>query len=612
MISKLVSARWTCPLVLLSSVLAGVFALTAVAGAQSGAAAGKVTAKNAPDFGPNVTIIDQSMTSAQITTTLTALSNEAQFSTNRYAVLFKPGAYSVQAPVGYYEQIAGLGETPGTVTITGFLTPNFGTPVYGTPTWPQANLTDIFWRSMENMAFNVVTDTTQNAPANTLQWGVSQGSPLRRLQINGGLELVNSYCGFASGGFIADLVVSGNVNTCSQQQWYSRNSSFGSWSGAVWNMVFSGVQGAPAQSYPTPPYTTLATTPASREKPFLYVDEKGNYNVFAPAVQRNSTGTTWYTGTTPGRSLSIKKFLIAQPSTPVQEINEALSSGMNLILTPGIYPLNAAIRVTRPDTIVLGMGYATLVPQTGDAAITVADVDGVEIAGLIIDAGPITSPVLLRIGNEEAGESGDNHRNNPVSVSDVFFRIGGATAGSALNSLVVNSNDTILDDIWAWRADHGTGVGWTQNIADHGLVVNGNNVTATGLAVEHYQKSQVQWNGNGGETIFYQSELPYDPPSQSAWMDGSANGYPSYVVAKDVSTHQAYGLGIYSFFDLGVYITDDNAMTVPDTKGVSVHDAGTVFLSTSGTGQITHVVNNTGNISNASDADQLQPVVTYP
>ena len=596
---------------MLSAVLLTAGVLSAPASAQRGGG-DKNTTKNAPDFGPNVTIIDQSMTPAQIQTTLTALSNEAQFSTNRYAVLFKPGAYSVQAPIGYYEQIAGLGESPSTVTINGFITPNYGTPVYGTPTWPQANLTDIFWRSMENMAFNPVTDTAQNAPANTLQWGVSQGSPLRRLQINGGLELTNSYCGNASGGFIADIVVTGNVNPCSQQQWYSRNSTYGSWAGGVWNMVFSGVQGAPAPSYPSPPETVLTSTPVSREKPFLYVDEKGNYNVFAPALQRNSTGTTWYTGTTRGRSLSINKFLIAQPTTPVQEINQALRSGMNLILTPGIYQLNQPIRVTRPDTIVLGMGYATLVPQTGAPAMTVADVDGVEIAGLMIDAGPITSPVLLQIGDEEAGESGPQHKNNPVSVSDVFFRIGGATAGSALNSLVVNSNDVLLDDIWAWRADHGNGVGWTQNVADHGLVVNGNNVTALGLAVEHYQKSQVQWNGNGGETIFYQSELPYDPPSQSAWMDGNANGYPSYVVAKNVSTHQAYGMGIYSYFDLGVYITDDNAVTVPDAKGVSIHDAGTVFLSTAGTGQITHVVNNTGNVSNASDADVLQPVTVYP
>jgi hypothetical protein len=152
------------------------------------------------------------------------------------------------------------------------------------------------------------------------------------------------------------------------------------------------------------------------------------------------------------------------------------------------------------------------------------------------------------------------------------------------------------------------------NTGDHGLVVNGNNVTATGLFVEHYQKEQVLWNGNGGQTIFYQSELPYDPPNQEAWMDGSANGYPSYVVTNGVTSHQTYGFGIYSFFDPtrtnGNYIIEDNAMTVPTITGVTVHDAGTVWLS--GTGQITHVVNGIGGTASHANAGQLNPVVTYP
>jgi hypothetical protein len=151
-------------------------------------------------------------------------------------------------------------------------------------------------------------------------------------------------------------------------------------------------------------------------------------------------------------------------------------------------------------------------------------------------------------------------------------------------------------------------------VGDHGLVVNGDNVTALGLFVEHYEKEQVLWNGNGGETIFYQSELPYDPPIQSAWMNGSANGYPSYVVSDGVTTHQAYGLGIYSFFDPtrdnGNFIIEDNAMTVPVVPGVTVHDAGTVFLS--GTGEITHVINGTGATVSKANPGVVSPVVTYP
>jgi hypothetical protein len=202
------------------------------------------------------------------------------------------------------------------------------------------------------------------------------------------------------------------------------------------------------------------------------------------------------------------------------------------------------------------------------------------------------------------------HQDDPSSINDVFFRIGGATAGSATTSLEVDSADIILDDIWAWRADHGNGVGWTLNTASHGVIVNGNRVTALGLAVEHYQQEQVLWNGQGGQTIFYQSELPYDPPSQSAWMDGTANGYPSYVVSKSVKSHQAWGLGIYSFFDLGINIVDENAMTTPDTPGVQIHDAGTVWLN--GSGQITAVINGVGAPVNSSDPDQLSPVVSYP
>ncbi|HLI76644.1 MAG TPA: hypothetical protein VKV02_06825 [Acidobacteriaceae bacterium] len=570
-----------------------------------------------PNFGPNVTVITPDMSSSAIISTLTALSNETQFSTNRHSVLFMPGTYTnIEAPVGYYEQIAGLGMLPGGVNLSGYLTPNFGTPVYGTPTWPQANLTDTFWRSLENMTITPVTDTLQNAPANTLQWGVSQGSPLRHLQINGSLELTNSYCGNSSGGFIADSVITGNVNSCSQQQWYSRGSNFGSWTGSVWNMVFSGVVGAPAQSYPNPPYTTLPTTPVSREKPFLYVDGNGQFNVYSAPAQKNASGVSWAGGKlTAGRAIPISKFFIASPSSTVTEINDALATGQNLLLTPGVYQLSGPIQVGNANTVVLGLGYATLVPQNGTPAIEVADVSGVQIAGLIIDAGPVNSPVLLQMGVGAFGAplpvgGAANHAGNPSVISDITFRIAGATAGLATSALEVDSSDVILDDIWAWRADHGNGVGWTVNTAAHGLVVNGDRVIATGLAVEHFQQEQTLWNGNNGVDIFYQSELPYDPPSQAAWMDGSANGYPSYVVSEGVPKHTAYGLGIYSYFNQGINIVEDNAMTVPYTKGVNIYDAGTVWLN--GSGQITHVINGDGAAVNSGFADKLSPVTVYP
>ena len=553
-------------------------------------------------FGPNVYVLDPSVGTTAINAQLNKLNREAQFSGNRYAVLFKPGAYTLSAEVGYYEEIAGLGETPGAVVLN-------GGGVY-TDLLVSGNLTQNFWRSVANYTVIPPADTTSSPTPNTNRWGVSQGASFRRIHVGGYLELTDQSCHYASGGFISDSVIDQQLEGCSQQQWYTRNSSIGQWTGDVWNYVFSGVQGAPAQSFPSPHITTLPSTPVSREKPFLYLDGSGNYNVFVPSLRTNSSGPSWSgTDPGPGSTLPISSFFIATPSSTVQQINAALATpGTNLILTPGVYQLSSPIKVVNPNTIVLGMGFATLLPQSGGAALTVADVDGVQVAGLIFDAGATTSPVLLQVG--VPGAARVSHVGNPTSLNDVYFRIGGATLGSAVTSLEIDSNNVILDNIWAWRADHGA-TGWTSNPAAHGLVVNGDNVTALGLAVEHYQQEQVLWNGNGGETIFYQSELPYDPPSQSAWMDGSANGYPSYVVSNSVTTHKGYGIGVYSYFNLGLNIIDDNAITVPNTTGVVMHDLLTVFLSTTGSGQITHVIDNTGNVSNISNADVAQTVVTY-
>jgi hypothetical protein len=573
-------------LLLLGVVLAGLLSGTRTAFSQ-----------NATIFGPNVYVFTPSNSVSSINTTLNTLNGNTQFSTNRYAVLFAPGTYTgVESEVGFYESVAGLGQTPGAVTISnGYLTSN--------QTDSNGNLTTNFWRSLENMSIT--------PPAgDLLQWGVSQGAAFRRMYVNGGMELTNTSCGEASGGFISDTQVTGNVGSCSQQQWYTRNSSIGSWSGNLWNIVFSGVSGAPTPNYPTGnTYTVLPTTPVSREKPFLYMDSSGNYWVFSPSLRTNSTGTSWAGGGFgPGNSLAISTFYIATPSSTLAQINAALASGQNLILTPGIYNYSGSINVSNANTVVLGLGYANLCPQTGTAAITVADVGGVQIAGLLIDAGPVNSPVLFQVG--VAGASRANHAANPTSISDTFFRIGGAVSGTATTSLEVDSDNVILDNIWAWRADHGADASWTGNVAEHGLVVNGDDVTALGLAVEHYEQNQVVWNGEGGETIFYQSEMPYDVPSQAAWMNGSVNGYASYSVSPMVTTHSAYGLGVYSFFNQGVAIVANSGITVPVAAGVTVTDAVTVFLA--GSGQITYTIaSDNGTVDNAGTVAQAGSITSY-
>src|SRR5260221_10533331 len=116
------------------------------------------------------------------------------------------------------------------------------------------------------------------------------------------------------------------------------------------------------------------------------MDSKGRYGVRVPELRRNSAGVTWHDGATPGETVPLTKFFIAKPSDSAAAINAQLAKGKHLLLTPGIYELDDAIRVTRPGTIVMGLGFATLKPVKGTAAMTVADVDGVTIEGILFDA----------------------------------------------------------------------------------------------------------------------------------------------------------------------------------------------------------------------------------
>ncbi|WP_328460940.1 hypothetical protein [Streptomyces sp. NBC_00448] len=595
--------------------LAALTGLTGTAGAASAAeSAGHVDTaarpaadaadcpaqSDTPDFGPNVHIFDPSMGDAAIQSQLDTQFNQmkdtqtAQFSENRVADLFKPGSYSVEDNVGFYTSVAGLGQNPDDVTINGDVTVDaFNASDAG-------NATQNFWRSAENLAINPSSGTDR--------WAVAQAAPFRRIDVHGNLALYPASYGYASGGFIADTKVSGQASSVSQQQWYTRNSNLGSWDGGVWNMVFSGVSGAPGNTFPNPPETTLATTPVSRDVPYLYVDGSGDYRVFEPSLETNSSGASWANGSTPGTSLPMSQFYVVKAGDTAATINNALAEGCNLFVTPGVYHLNQMLDVTRADTTILGVGYPTFVPDNGVNAMQVADVDGVRIKGLLFDAGTTNSQALLTVG--PSGSSAD-HSADPTTIQDVFFRIGGENAGKATDSLVVNSNNTIIDHIWAWRADHGNAgtVGWNTNTADNGLTVNGNNVLADGLFVEHYQKYEVVWNGQGGKTIFFQNENPYDPPDQASWMSSSGvNGYAAYKVADNVTSHEAWGLGSYCYFNVNPAVNNYHAFEVPNTPGVKFHDALTVSLG--GVGTISHVINDTGAVT-ASNTTPSN-VVSFP
>ncbi len=535
----------------------------------------------APDFGPNVLIFDPSMSSASIQASVDRVFRQQetnQFGSERYALVFKPGSYQNNVRVGFYTQVLGLGVTPDAVTLNGSMMVDAG--------WFNGNATQNFWRSAENLS--VVPST------GTMLWAVAQAAPFRRMHVKGGMNL-DPGGGWSSGGYIADSKIDNQVTSGSQQQWFTRNAQFGSWAGGVWNMVFVGVDNAPPASWPNPPHTVVAQTPVMREKPFLTLDAAGQYHVVVPALRTDTKGVSWASGSTPGQSIPIGQFYIAKSGTATAaSVNAALAAGKHILFTPGVYHLGETLRVTRADTVVLGLGLATLIPDQGVKAMTVADVDGVKIAGLLFDAGTVNSPVLLEVGTPA---SSVDHAANPTSLHDLFFRVGGAGPGKADVSLVINSQDVIGDHFWVWRADHGTGVGWDINTTTSGLVVNGEDVTLYGVFVEHFHKYQTLWNGNGGRLYFYQSEIPYDVPTQAAWMNGGRNGYASYKVGDGVTSHEAWGLGIYCVFQTNPQLKLGNAIEAPLLPDVKFHNL--VSVSLGGVGEISHIINGRGTTANA-------------
>jgi len=539
-----------------------------------------------PEFGPNVLLFDPSISARAIQKQIDAvyaIQEHNEFGPQRKALLFLPGSYSVDVPVGFYTEVMGLGPSPDATRITG--------NVHADANHEHNNATTTFWRAAEG--FSVIPT------GGTMQWAVSQAVSLRRMHIQGDLVL-HQHRGWASGGWMSDSLVDGNVDSGSQQQLISRNCDWKSWTGSNWNMVFVGVVHPPEGAWPSPPYTKVALTPVVREKPFLQVNAAGEFSVRVPKLRSDSAGITWRGGDTAGETIPLSRFYIARPDVDTTDtINAQLANGKNLIFTPGIYDLTTPIRVARPHTVLLGLGYATLRPVKGTAAMTTADADGIEIAGLLFDAGPIESPVLLEVGPED---SKARHAQDPIALHDVFFRVGGAGAGRAKVNLKINSYDTLVDHTWIWRADHGDGVGWELNTSENGLVVNGNDVTIYGLFVEHHQQFQVLWNGNHGRTYFYQSEIPYDPPNQASYTSApGVNGWASYKVADGVTNHEAWGLGVYSVFEhAGVVLT--RAIETPRKPGVRFHNIITVTLGEHG--EISHVVDDTG------EATKIHPRVT--
>jgi hypothetical protein len=530
-----------------------------------------------PHLGEHTFVFDPEMEMEVVQVFIDSISDRqtsrgSEFSGDRYALLFKPGRYNLDIRVGYYMQVAGLGESPGDVTIVGAVRSN---------SMFRGHVLTNFWRSVENLTILPAEDTVN-------VWGVSQAAPMRRVHVRGNLQLHDH--GYASGGFLADSKVDGTVYAGGQQQWFSRNSEWKQWHGGAWNILSLGVTGAPESNWPDGPYTTLKATPASREKPYLvYVDDK--FAVMVPGTRVNSIGPSWTDDNLENRVISIEDFYITEPGEDDSEsMNNALRSGKNLLISPGIYNLDQSLKVNRPGSVVMGLGMPSLVPQQGNPVLEISDTDGVTVSGLLIDAGEKHSGVLFQVG--EPG-SDRNHASDPIWLFDIFCRVGGPAAGSATTCVVINSNDVFIDHTWLWRADHGNGVAWDLNRCANGIIVNGDRVTVYGLFNEHNQEYQTLWNGNDGRVYLYQSEMPYDPPTAESWRHDTIGGYASYKVADHVRSHEAWGVGVYCVFHHAPMVVE-TAIETPASLENSIHHKFTFWLGGNQESVIRHIINGKG------------------
>ena len=246
---------------------------------------------------------------------------------------------------------------------------------------------------------------------------------------------------------------------------------------------------------------------------------------------------------------------------------------------------------------------------------TVADVKGVKLAGLMFDAGPVNSPVLLQVGTQHAANGQAREHNqwsdpaDPTSLQDVFFRIGGATPGKATTSLVVNSDNVLLDNIWAWRADHGNGVGWTDQHRRHRR------------DRQRRQRHGVRPVRRALPEVRAHLERRERPDDLLPERDAVRPAEPGGLDARRRQRlrrlqggrlrQDARGLGHGQLLLLQRRpgrSTPTRGFEVPVTAGVKLHDILTVFLN--GNGGIDHVVNDTGAAVNATN--QVTNIVSYP
>ena len=583
------------------------------------------------------------------------------FSTKHYALLFAPGEYKdCKFEVGYYVGMAGLGKVAkgeGSVKFTGgesgpfvpALNKYMPVTTGGSIAREGVGLClDTFWRSAENFS------------AENTQWAVSQAAPLRRVHVSKTL-LFGDAEAYSSGGFLANAEVGGTCNYIANQQWYSRCVDFkGQVEGGAWSLVFTGCTGnVPENNFfdrNTNTVKTVEDKAAVRiEKPFIVLNEEGNYELHVPKPTTNSAGASLDDSNTEIRSFSQVK--VGKPILTIDsnenyaehdnatyneiseedvalllELQKALDEGKDLLLCPGIFFLTQPLVVKFPNQVILGIGLATLVaPQDGSPCIRVkAKVPGVRIAAMTLEASKQVessdSPGMNSDGVKSLLDFGEPHvtddagdASNPGLIADIFTRVGGSNLDRTVKTDVmvrVHSGHVVGDNLWLLRADHVR----LQNGEDpnnknfkryHQVRSWEEKENGTKDRVDEcYVKNALEVCGD--DVNMYGLFCEHTCEHQMVWkgergsvsffqcelpydvdVDYADDNFCGYFVHEDVKEHVARGIGVYTNFQ--VYdVTVPTAIQIPAGKGITLQNPFTRFLQNKG--GLTNVVKMGGSL----------------
>ena len=510
-------------------------------------------------------------------------STSGEFSQNRFALMFKPGQYNLSFQMGYYTHVQGLAVNKEGVIFNGTI---------NVPPAPPAGYLDNFDRALYNLTIDPPGEATQ-------VFGTSQASPIRRVKCTGNFALAERFQDqeqFSSGGFMSDCFISGTMDMYSQQQFYVQDSSAKTFKGGAWNFLLMGVSVVEYfsdVSFPAPNVCkkglrllTTMDSPGVSQMPMI-VQEDGGFKV-------------------QNRDVLSDRFVFVHPAVSVDNINQSIINGYDIVFCPGIYSYPSSIIISRNNTTLIGTGYATIYVTGSEPGILIKDgIHGTRIAHLLMEAGTNNPPALIQVGEtpKSSGEAA-----NPTILYDIFGRCGPVHAARCEAMIVLNQNNSIVQHAWLWRADHSSlereGLGLVNARSNYGIVVNGNDCSTYGLFSEHHLKECVLWNGDNGNMFFLQCELAYEAAQETGW------NYPGLRVTG--SHFYGTNLGVYSFFATSKGATASfPAVTsgiVIDANVVStarIDSACTLFLNkNAGGGKINNVINATGGVSDINRPDE--------